>query len=274
MEKSFYKITNKLFFYYRLFTSTKRAFPHFIIIGAQRSGTTSLYSMLCQHPQIKKAFRKEVHFFDNNFYKGVNWYKAHFPLRSVLKNSNSITGEASPYYMFHPFAIPRIKNTCPDAKLIVILRNPVYRAYSHYKHEIKRGIETMPTFEEAIKRENERLKNVSYNFMEKGYSQNAHQNYTYITRGKYLFQIKRVFEYFDKSQVFIDCFENFKNDSVRFCNLVFDFLEIKKFNITEEHLNKTKGEDLSQATKEKLKSYYADDNNELFEYLGRTFPWE
>src|SRR5947209_2592633 len=116
----------------------RRGMPGFLIIGAQRCGTTSLYDDLVKHPSIATASQKEIHFFDLNFQKGIDWYQAQFP---GLGQKGFITGEASPYYIFHPLAPKRILAAAPEIKLIVMLRNPVNRAYSHYQHEIKIGAE-------------------------------------------------------------------------------------------------------------------------------------
>ena len=119
--------------------------PNFLIIGAQRCGTTSLYNYLIQHPQIVPSSKKEVHFFDLNFHLGQSWYEKHFPEVS----DNILTGEASPYYIFHPLCPKRIFDYDPSVKLIVILRNPIDRAYSHYRHIVRLGHEPLK-FEDAL----------------------------------------------------------------------------------------------------------------------------
>lgn len=127
--------------------------PHFLIIGAARSGTTSLYSYLVEHPRVVAAAKKELHFFDLRFPNGPAWYRDQFPSLSP----DTITGEASPYYLFHSHVPKRVFKLLPHVKLIVLLRNPVDRAYSHYYHAVKHGIETLP-FERAIEQEDERLR--------------------------------------------------------------------------------------------------------------------
>src|SRR5690242_8679107 len=102
--------------------------PHFLIIGAQRCGTTSLFEYLANHPEIVPPSVKKIHFFDSEYEKGEAWYRARFP---VLENG-FITGEATPYYLFHPRVPKRVRNWNPNVKLIVLLRNPVDRAYSHF----------------------------------------------------------------------------------------------------------------------------------------------
>src|SRR5262245_18320944 len=107
--------------------------PHFIIIGAQRCGTTSLYNYLIRQLGVIPAAMKEVHFFDLNYQKGNEWYFSQFP----ELGRDQITGEASPYYIFHPRVPQRIKNLLPSIKLIVLLRNPTNRAFSHYQLQVQ-----------------------------------------------------------------------------------------------------------------------------------------
>src|SRR5438552_2173012 len=97
--------------------------PQFIIIGAQRCGTTSLYNYLIKHADVMPAATKEIHFFDLNYRKGIDWYYSQFPDHY----HGRITGEASPYYLFHPHVAGRIKAALPGVKLIVLLRNPTDR---------------------------------------------------------------------------------------------------------------------------------------------------
>ncbi len=118
---------------YRRLTSGSRRLPDFIILGAQRAGTSSLYYYLSQHPQILPAVRKELHFFDDHYRRGLGWYRSQFPTRGAR---GTITGEATPYYLSHPHAPARIQRLLPQARLIVLLRNPVERAISHYFFEV------------------------------------------------------------------------------------------------------------------------------------------
>ena len=130
--------------HYGLLTAGLRAGPDFAVIGAKRGGTTSLYNYLLQHPHIQPLFPgrqriKGVHFFDSGYAHGERWYRSHFPLAIGSRHlarpwiSRPLTGEASPYYLFHPLAAERLARHCPDVRLLVVLRDPVERAYSHYE---------------------------------------------------------------------------------------------------------------------------------------------
>ena len=171
--------------------------PDFLIIGAARSGTTSLYEYLIQHSSIHSAVGKEVYFFDKKYNKGINWYRSFFPSKfskiiiSSLQKKSFLTGEATPRYLFHPHSPKRVHQVIPNVKLIVLLRNPIDRAYSHYQMEVDHGDEKL-TFEEAIEKEEERI-TTDLERMEKDenfYSVNFYRK-SYLTRGKYFNQLKR-----------------------------------------------------------------------------------
>ncbi|HLF41664.1 MAG TPA: sulfotransferase, partial [Acidimicrobiia bacterium] len=132
---------------YTVPTSGLRPLPEFLIIGAQRCGTTSLYKYLAEHSQFRSATLKTkgVHFFDTRYDKGMAWYRAHFPsalYRSWFRarhGADLVTGEASPYYLFHPQVPYRLAEHVPAVKLIVMLRDPIERTYSQWQHELSRG---------------------------------------------------------------------------------------------------------------------------------------
>src|SRR3712207_6690007 len=113
----------------RIATAQQRRLPDFVIIGTQRGGTTSLYHYLSKHPEVLPALRKEIHFFDLNFDRGLDWYLAHF----ARQDQPGLVGEASPLYMFHRDVPERVRRVLPNAKFIALLRNPVDRAYSQYQ---------------------------------------------------------------------------------------------------------------------------------------------
>ena len=131
--------------------------PGFLLVGGQRCGTTSLFEALAQHPSVRRPQgRKGIHYFDVSYHRGMAWYRGHFPL-AIRSAPKAITGESSPYYLFHPLAAERIARDLPEVKLVVALRDPVERAYSAHAHEFARDYETEP-FERAIEMEAERLR--------------------------------------------------------------------------------------------------------------------
>lgn len=121
----------------RAASAERFALPSFLVIGARKGGTSSLFDYLLQHPDVRPPLWKEVRFFDRSYHKGLSWYRAHFPRREP--GAGWITGEATTGYLAHPDAAERIGRTLPGVKLVAILRDPVDRAVSDWAHERRRG---------------------------------------------------------------------------------------------------------------------------------------
>lgn len=194
---------------YRMMTKRWRLLPDFLIIGGQRCGTTSLYYYLINNPCILPAHTKEVHYFDMNYEKGAGWYRAQFPTAigktwpGQARKHSYITGEASPYYLFHPHAPARIASTMPGVKLIALLRNPVDRAYSQHWLEVQSGYETL-SFKEAIEREQERLDGEWEKMLtDEHYDSFNYRHYSYLARGKYVEQLPNWLSEFPKEQLLL-----------------------------------------------------------------------
>lgn len=119
-----------------------RALPNFLIIGAQKSGSTSLFNYICQHPQIFGSCPKEIFYFNEFYEKGSLWYRRHFPKLKTLDSCAGITGEASTVYLCSERAPARVAKLLPNIRLIAVLREPAARAISHYKHRCQTGRET------------------------------------------------------------------------------------------------------------------------------------
>ncbi|MEH7381665.1 sulfotransferase domain-containing protein [Bacillus sp. JJ1533] len=248
--------------------------PDFLIIGAQKCGTTSLYNYLIKHPNVVPAKKKEVHFFDYQFEKGIAWYRKHFPL--VFENNpNLITGEASPYYIFHPHAPQRISEMMPRVKIIVMLRNPVDRAYSHFQHEIRLGAETL-SFEEAIEKEAARLQGEKEKMMkdENYYSYN-HQHYSYLSRGIYVDQLKAWMEKFPKKQFLIVKSEDFFYDPLTVFDRVLHFLNLPVWELNKgKKYNAGHYSKMDDVMRKHLIDYFKPHNQRLYEILGENLDWE
>src|SRR5690349_6371993 len=119
------------------------ALPDFLIIGAQKAGSTSLASYLAAHPCVVPPRWNEAHFFDLNYERGVDWYRSLFPvgvrarLNSRLRGRRHLTGDSTPHYIVHPRMPARARDLLPAARIIILLRDPVDRAHSHYHHEVR-----------------------------------------------------------------------------------------------------------------------------------------
>lgn len=178
-------------------TSGLRVLPSLIIVGAQRSGTTTLYRMLSEHPAvIRPTASKGVGYFDLNYHRGPRWYRGHFPLAAFAGtdagHGHRITFESSGYYSFHPLAMQRLAQDLPGVKLLMMLRNPVDRAYSAHRHEFNRGFET-EVFERAVDLEPQRLRGeVERMLADPAYQSYAHRHHAYLGRSQYAEQIARI----------------------------------------------------------------------------------
>jgi hypothetical protein len=125
------------------------ALPDFLIIGAAKSGTSTLYNLLRFHPHVRAAAHREIHYFDQNFEKGVEWYRVHFRPGTNRGGRRTITGESSPSYLAGKQVPQRVAEVVPEARLIALLRNPVDRAYSHYQMDVRVG-QMRLSFEQVI----------------------------------------------------------------------------------------------------------------------------
>src|SRR5690242_3745935 len=217
---------------YRQLTSPLRLLPDFLIIGAQKAGTTSLYNYLIEHPTILPARRKEVHFFDQHFQKGVSWYRSCFPTttqkryREQICREKVLTGEASPEYLFYPHTAQKVAQLLPCIKLIVLLRNPVERAYSQYRHNIRWGHETL-SFSEALDQEEERTREGRERaHTDSLYHSFAYQRAAYLARGLYADQLQSWLVLFPREQLLIISSEDFYRDPATIYQEVLTFLAV------------------------------------------------
>lgn len=271
---------------FRRLTARWRTLPDFVIIGAQRCGTTSLYNYLVDHPGVATAFMKETHFFDLHFSKGLGWYRAHFPLvstgRRVAGPPRPLVGEATPYYLFYPHAAPRLRAALPDAKLMVLLRNPVDRAYSHYHHEVSMGVETL-SFEEALSREESVLPAETARITADGrYRSFAHFHGSYLARGIYIDQLVPWIHSsppdavrqgwgctLTNDNLMIIRSESFYADPAAVVRQVFAFLGLPAWTSgTYKKYNLAHYDGMNPATRERLAAFYRPHNQRLYEAFG------
>ncbi len=253
--------------------------PDFLIIGAQKAGTTSLANYLAQHPSVVAPKWKEVHFFDLNYEKGPAWYRSNFPisrrerLERRLQNQQLLSGDATPYYILHPCAARRAFDLIPKARIIVMLRDPVDRAYSHYHHEIRLGKESLP-FEEAIAAEPSRIAGeVEQLEADPLYKSLNYQHFTYLARGVYCDQIRQWLRYYRRDRVLIVSSERFFESPALEYRRVLKFLGLMPWELSAypaEHVGKY--QPISYATRDRLIKYYSPHNQILRQYLNSTWP--
>ena len=263
------KVLRGTFRTYGVATAGLRPLPDFLILGAQKAGTTALYAYLRWHPQITGPSFKEVSFFDRHYARGERWYRAHLPIRRC-----GIVGEASPSYLFHPLAPARVAQMVPRARLIALVRNPVDRAFSHYQHEVALGREEL-SFEDALARENERMDGeVERMLRDPTYFSYAWWNYTYAARGRYSEQLERWLAAFPREQLLVLFTEELAADTAGTYRRVLDFLGVDERGLDSyPRIFEREYGGMDLATRTRLEREFAAPNGRLAELLGRQLPW-
>jgi Sulfotransferase domain len=278
---------------YRGLTSQWRLLPDFIIIGAQRSGTSSLYFYLTEHPGIVSAYYKEPHFFDDFYTRGLDWYRAQFPMAAhkyyieTIRKHRFLTGEASPYYLFHPHVPKRVAQVLPHVKLIALLRNPIDRAYSQHWLEVKGKYETL-SFREATMCEHERTaEELEKLLKDENYHSFEHRRYTYLSRGIYVDQLQHWMNFFPREQFLVLRSEDMYTRPAEVVHETLEFLGVpgKEININREfksykvpskkgYRNKDQTPKMDPELRAYLVDYFRPHNARLKEFLGRDFDWD
>lgn len=262
-------------------TDRARMLPGFLIVGAQRCGTTSMYRALSQHPGVLKAvFHKGVHYFDTQYGHSMSWYRAHFPLMARARLIDRATGmealtfESSPYYMFHPLAGERIARDLPGVKLLVLVRDPVERAYSAHAHEQARGFET-ESFDRALELESERLQGeVQRIIADPAYVSLSHQHHAYRERGKYSDQLSRLARLFGDDRIHVVDSGDFFSRPEPVYDAVLDFLGLphRGYPRFDRHNSRPRS-DMPPALRIALDQYFAPYDKRLADFLGRQPSW-
>jgi hypothetical protein len=262
-------------------TSRLRMSPSFLVIGGQRCGTTTIFKTLAAHPQVMRPpVEKGTDYYSLRHSRGLEWYRGHFPLVATSrlrtgKHGEPVAFEACTYYLFHPFAVERIAADFPQMKLVVMLRDPVERAYSAYKHELARGFETETDFERALELEDERLDGeVERMRDDEDYESFAHRHLAYARRGQYAEQLERVLRHFPAQQLHvIDSEAFFANPAGEFA-LLLEFLGLRPWSpMRFEQHNARPGAPMPQGARRRLQAHYAEHDARLAALLGRPPRW-
>jgi hypothetical protein len=279
----------------RYATRRSRILPTFLIIGAQRAATTSLFTNLRRHPEVigprtadtSVAWWKELHFFDENYWRGTDWYRAFFPLEIRQRASRRFgrelaCGEATPYYLFHPAVPERVQETLPDVRLVALLRNPVERAYSHYQHMRLTGREKL-TFAEAIDAEERRVRGAGEELLRDKPSarkqgnrrHHEHRHRAYVGRGLYAEQLERWFAQFPREQLLVLRSEDLLARPDEIYARAFAFLGVREWSPGGlEARNVASYAPIEPELRARLEKRFAEPNERLVELLGPEFRWE
>lgn len=254
-------------------TAPARRLPNTLIVGAQKSGTTSLYNYLCRNPRVQPATTKEIHYFDNHYEKGRLWYRSHFPYRW---QDAGVVVEGTTGYMFFDGALPRLQTTLPDAKLIAVLRDPVERAYSHYRHARRgmgrhRATEERP-FGDALRDDMRKAQDGPI----LGRIDNEHyltdRYYAYVRRGIYHPQIERLFNRYGDDVLVLRSRRLF-DETQDVMDRVFSFLGLPPHTIDTDRVYNRGGYSREIPMADELRAFFRPYNRELYDLLGETWDW-
>jgi Sulfotransferase domain len=252
------------------------ALPDFVLIGVDKAGTTSFYDLLTQHPLVERAAVKELHFFNDLFGEGVEWYRRCFPTPRWKDGRRTITGEATPIYLSHPHAAKRMSQTIPQARFIVLLRNPVDRAYSHYQMLVRRGYEPL-TFEKAIEAEEARSRGERDKLPEdEHYTVFNLGRFSYLSRSLYVDQLVRWFEFIGNEQTLVLKSEDYFESPQETMRLVLDFIDLPDWEPETWEVRSKYGkvkQQMNPSTRRRLEEYFEPHNRRLYELLGKDFGW-
>jgi hypothetical protein len=266
------------------YTSGGRLVPSFLIVGGQRCGTTSLHRALIAHPVVAgPVLHKGVNYFDLNYDRGPVWYRAHFPLLSTARRraGNWSVGSGEPqamescgYYLYHPLALPRIARDLPGVRLVVMVRDPVERAWSAYKHGVARGFET-ESFERALELEPERLAGeVERLTSDAGYQSHAHRHHAYVARGRYVEHLRAAIDLFGSDCVHVIESEAFFADPASTYDDALDFLGLPSWlPAVFGQYNSRPSEPMPEPVRKQLDDYFLPYDEQLAKLLGHTPAW-
>ena len=263
------------------FDAKQRSLPNFVVAGTQRGGTTSLFIYLLHHDLVFGPRRaKGVHYFDRDFDRSTDWYRAHFPRRSTLAKLEAehgaapAVGEGAPYYVFNPVIPQRIYDVMPNCKVVVLLREPLDRAVSHHNHETQRGFETMDMIE-AFEREEERLAGeVERMRNDASYVSLPHIHHAYLSRGQYAEQLQRYFTLFGRDQVLVLDSSGLKADPAATVARTFEFLGLPpKHDMEFPIYNARQRDPVSPELRARFGSVFAESNEQLRTMVPNTLSW-
>ncbi|MEU8607645.1 sulfotransferase domain-containing protein [Actinoplanes sp. NPDC048791] len=265
-------------------TSDQRPLPDFLVIGTKRGGTTSLWRYLIQHPLVPRLFpawnTKTSHYFEENWPRGEAWYRSHFPTvkqRAALERKHGAppkVGEAAPLYMFHPLVAGRVAQLMPRARMVVLLRDPVERAYSHWKERRTEGVEPLD-FAAALAAEESRTAGEREKLLaDPNYFSEAYDWYSYRARGRYLEHLTPWLDHFDREQLLFVASETLYREPAATYARILDFIGLPPYDLgAYDVFNDRPSKGMDDEVRAELTAHYRPHNAALAERLGMTFDW-
>ena len=274
-QKILYGLIHRHYYY---LSSPFRVLPQCFVIGVVRSGTTSLYHYLSQHPSIAPAAYDELGYFDDNYHLGVNWYKSLFPTkftknRIIKKHGKFLTYDVTPFYIYNPLVAKRIFESFPKAKIISNLRNPIDRAYSNYNDALEMGDIKIP-FDEVVQ--------IAMDEIDKNKSKINNEAYivdtfyeNILARGFYADQLKIWFKKFQKNQLLMIPSEDLAQKTDQILTKIFEFLDLPYFKIKDlTKQNKREYPPMKAETRKLLIEFYRPYNEKLYNLINQHFDWD
>lgn len=257
--------------------------PDFVIVGAQRCGTTSLFRALAKHPALMSNVidAKGVHYFDTSYHQNKAWYFAHFASQAEREahaskiGQRAIVGEASPYYLFHPAGAERMARTIPNTKIIVLLRDPVKRAISHHLHMVWEGHEPVKDLDKALDLEPTRMEGIEKQLLaDRSFVSRPHQHFSYVARGHYDVQLERLYAHFDRENVLVMATDKLISESKSSLSKIQSFIGLEPDpSIDLEKRNSSSKFDPRPETLQRLANEFAESNKRLSEVVDIEIPW-
>ncbi len=276
---------------YARITASWRPDPDFLIIGAKRGGSTSFYFDLLRHSHVaplfprpnllpKAAATKGIHYFDQNYWRGERWYRGHLPSTFVRRRQERrvgapiVTGEASPYYLFHPAAAERAARMFPNAKIIAVLRDPVMRTHSHWKERRRNDMEELD-FATALAAEDARIGDVEMRLtQDPSFQSYAHEQQSYARQSEYDTALTRWYAHYPREQILVLSSEEYYADPLLQLTVATTFLGLPAEAIASGDVrNAAAGDELDPEIRERLAARFAPHNERLEQLTGRSFPW-
>ena len=274
-QKIFYGLIKRHHYY---LSSPFRVLPECFVIGVVRSGTTSLYHYLGQHPCIGPSAYDEIGYFDENYHLGINWYKSLFPTKFtrdkiIKKHGKFLTYDVTPFYIYNPLVTRRIFESFPQAKIISNLRNPIDRAYSNYIIMLQDG-DTTKTFEEIVKMEMDEIDKSKSKLNDESYIVDTFYE-NLLARGFYANQLEVWFEKFQKNQLLMISTEDLAQKTDQVLTKVFEFLDLPYFKIRDfTKQNKREYPLMKDETRKLLIEFYKPHNEKLYSLITQHFDWD
>lgn len=259
-------------------TADLRMEPAFLVVGAQRCGTTTLFRLLSEHPDVvRPTLAKGIGYFDMEHGRGMRWYRGHFPVARLARRGRRrgarVAFESSGYYCYHPLAPQRIGHDLPGVRVVMLVRDPVERAWSAYKHEVARGFET-EDFSRALDLEPERLAGeVDRIRAEAGYRSYHHRHHSYLARGRYAEQVSRLRDALGPDRVMVADAGAFFADPDGEFTAITDFLGLRRWSPQTVPRANARPGDLEPELRARLTGYFEPYDADLAKLVGWTPTW-